>query len=328
MKATNAMLEDAIKIPQVAVPRKKKPSGADLLRPTTWDEFVGQTKLKRRLDVHLSAAMAQERTLDPIFLAGPPGFGKTSLAAIIAHRMNVQLTDLTMPMTERALIQAFRAFRSPGVFFMDELHTLSKGIQEFLLPVVESSQYVDRRGRVYPLENMTLIAATTERDKVITPLFDRFPIKPEFGEYSEEEMNSIVAGMSTRAHVRLPKEVITRLGIAAGGVPRSAQQLVYAARDLRATGVDPTLGAILALVEIDQDGLTAMHVRYLDCLADGGGIAGLKTLEMMLRVPNSVLRELERLLLNRKYIDYTPGGREITPQGMARINHGRMELST
>lgn len=297
----------------------------DPLRPD-WDGFIGQQKLKRRLDVHITAAVNDERTLDPVFLAGPPGFGKTSLAVIIAERLGVPLTTVKMPVTERALISALRAFRGPGVFFMDEIHALPKGLQEMLLPVVDRSTVVNKRGWEFALEGIMLVAATTERDKVIKPLYDRFPIKPEFGEYSDDEMNRIVTGMAHRAGVKLPKPVMSSLGRAAGGVPRNAEQLVFAARDLRASGTDPTLAEILTLVEIDQDGLNATHVRYLRSLAEGGGMMGQKTLEMLLRTSPAVLRETERLLISRKYIEYTPSGREITPEGVRRLDAG-MELS-
>jgi len=224
---------------------------------------------------------------------------------------------LTMPLTERALLNALRNFEG-GILFLDEIHTLTRSRQEQLLTVVSESYVQDNRGRITLIPELTIIGATTERGKIIAPLLDRFPIRPDFIDYTDEELAQIVLGMAENVGVPISHDIAIVLGQAAGGVPRNALRLVFAARDIDAVGETLTTERILTFCRVDHDGLTANHVRYLQTIRGLGGTAGQKTLELTLGHPATTLLQLERLLLQKSLIEYTPSGRELTAGGISR----------
>jgi Holliday junction DNA helicase RuvB len=291
----------------------------DELRPRDWSSFIGQKKLKRRLQVHIRAAVAEGRTLDHILLTGPPGFGKTTLSQLIADEMTNAFRSLTMPVNKRHLDFILRTHT--GVVLLDELHRAAKATQEDLLPVLEFGHLLSRSGMTYDVSDVTIIGATTEPEKIIPPLYDRFVIKPDFEDYSDTEMAEIVQSMADQASVSLRRGMAKELGRAAGGTPRNARQLVLATRDLTVTlDKTPTPNQVLTLCGVGPDGLTDGHMRYLGALEQLGGQAGLKTVGNMLRLNEVVLRDLERLLVNKRLLTYTDRGREMTGDGYARLN--------
>lgn len=287
-----------------------------------FDQFVGQEKLKARLSVSMQSALRRHAPMDHVLLSGPAGVGKSTMARLIANWLGDEIMTLVMPMERQSLTRALREFDG-GILFLDEIHALSKRNQEILLPVLSSSLLVDDRGREIDMGWVTVIAATTERDKLIAPLHDRFPIKPEIEPYTDADLSEIVAGMADRIRVPLDEPTMKALGTASGGVPRNAEAFLLTARDLMVIreGTVPTVEEILGLCEVDPDGLTALHLRYLRVLLDQGGRAGQKTIEMLLQVPAAVLRESERLLMARGLIELLPSGRVLTPLGVARASN-------
>lgn len=286
----------------------------DVLRPASWDDFVGQDAVKRELAVRIAAANEGGRPLEPLLLTGPPGFGKTSLARIIASEMGLPYESFNMPISRPTLTQFVRQF--DGLVLLDEIHRCPPKQQEELLPLLEFDYLQQPDGsRVYS-GFLGIIGATTEPQKIIAPLYDRFVIKPEFDAYTDEQMGTIVAGMASKAGVELETDTAVALGRAAAGTPRNARQLVLAARDLAAVnGAVPSASDVLALCRVDETGLSVQHVRYIETLKALGGKAGVKTLSNLLRLNESVVTDLERLLLTSSYVELTDRGRVLTRRG-------------
>ena len=286
----------------------------DVLRPASWDDFVGQDAVKRELAVRIAAANEGGRPLEPLLLTGPPGFGKTSLARIIASEMALPYESFNMPISRATLTQFVRQF--DGLVLLDEIHRCPPKQQEELLPLLEFDYLQQPDGsRVYS-GFLGIIGATTEPQKLIAPLYDRFVIKPEFDAYTDDQMGTIVAGMAAKAGVELDTDTAVTLGRAAAGTPRNARQLVLAARDLAAVnGAVPSASDVLELCRVDETGLSVQHVRYIETLKALGGKAGVKTLSNLLRLNESVVTDLERLLLTSSYVELTDRGRVLTRRG-------------
>lgn len=288
--------------------------------PESFDGFVGQEAIKKQLQVAIGAARNQMRPMEDVLLTGPPGLGKTTLAGMIANALGDPFESYVMPIKNSALVNLVRRFH--GVVLLDELHRSAK-TQEDLLPLLQFRYIQLPNGTRLYNEWLTIIGATTEREKIIGPLYDRFVHKPEFDVYTENEMAEIVQEMSIQAEVPISQEDAIILGKAAGGTPRNARQLVLTARDLlSSSGKAPTAQEILALVRVDGEGLTYQHKLYLETLDQLGGQAGVKSLSMMLRLHETVIVELERLLIQHGYITYSSRGREMTAKAFAKNGKG------
>lgn len=286
---------------------------AEDLRPTTWSDYVGQAALKERLSTHIQAALIQDKQLPHIMLAGVPGCGKTTLAQIVAEEFAAEFWSFIMPFKEKALIRFLRS--CSGVVLFDEIHRMTPKQQESLLPLIEDGYFQMPNGdRVYARE-LTIIGATTEPEKIIPPLWDRFQIKPPFDEYTDEEMQQIVSSMADRVDVELSADEARVLGRAAGGVPRNAASLVLMTNDLIVTGQFNEIADTLIACRVTEDGLTEEHRRYCKVLAETGGVAGLEILVAHLRMPKQILVDLERLLVKREMLSYSKQGRELLGDG-------------
>lgn len=283
-------------------------------RPTTWDDYIGQTALKERVNTHIESALIRDEPLDHMLLVGVPGCGKTTLAQIIANQYGYDYERFIMPINEKVMVKMIRMLSSM-VWLFDEIHRMTPKQQETLLPVIEDGYFQTNSGDRLYLHDVTIVAATTEPEKIIPPLWDRFKIKPPFDEYTDEEMAQIVTQKARIAGLDVDDDMALALGRASGGVPRNAESLIVMARDLTVTGTEPDVADVLTASRVTEDGLTEDHLRYIKCLASVGGQAGLAILVAHLRMPQTVIVELERLLVKRGFLNYTKQGRELMGDG-------------
>lgn len=288
--------------------------------PTTWDDYVGQRALKSRLIVAARSAKARGTRMEHQLLVATGGQGKSTVAALIAQELGVPMVKLSRPVDDWQVRTVVRQIRAGGLLFLDEIQLWTAKQLAPIYQLTEDGQLDGYCGRkeLYPL--VTVIAATTDPQKLAAPFKSRFAT-PAFAPYSNAEMTEIVAGMAHRTDVPLSLDEVKVLGRATGGVPRNGRQLVAAARDLMVCDVEGwhTARVILPFAGLDPDGLTADHVRYLMLLASSQrGKAGLSTLAGRLGYAEQQVQSLEWLLLDRGYIELATGGRQITAEGAER----------
>lgn len=292
---------------------------------TDWSDFIGQNALKTRLSIHMEGALLLGQALPHVLLSGPPGFGKTTLAGLIAKEMGVEFSVFNCPIAEKILYNiVIGEFGS--VILLDEVHRMSKREQETLLPIIESGMMFTTTGVEVPVDpQLTLIAATTERDKIITPLYNRFMIKPEFEPYTDDQLRQIVKLMAGTSRIEVDDAQALSLGQAAGGIPRNAKHLLVALRDSRlSSGKEPSVQEILDLCQLDENGLTVLHLRYLEYLRRNGA-TGLAVLSTILNIPAGAVVTMEQLLLRKGLISYSKRGRELSGNG---LKYGRKTIKS
>ncbi len=290
----------------------------DQFRPDHWDGFIGQARLKAQLETHIAASTAQGVMPNHMLFCGPPGFGKTTLARIIAARLNKPVEVITMPAPFRELLQLLVVSDFQGVLLLDEFHRLTPKQQEDYLTVIESN-VLEIDGEKFPFENVTIVVATTERKKILDTIVDRFPLKPTIDPYAPDEMGRIVKQMAAMVDVELDVDTATDLGRACAGTPRRARDIALAARDLVFTGTEPTAEAVLHYLRLDADGLTELQLEYLRTLKKLGGEAGLKPLANMLGETPQAVESLERLLVDLGLITFGGKGRKLRSTAYLKI---------
>lgn len=306
------------------------------LRPQAWDEYVGQTKIKENLRILLTAARERGHAAEHILLYGPPGLGKTTLAHLISRTLGTNMRTTSGPAIERVGdLAAILTNLSPGdVLFIDEIHRLSKSIEEVLYPAMESGvlDIIIGKGpsaRTVQLElpPFTLVAATTRISLLSSPLRSRFSggtFRLEF--YAEEELVTILTRSATLLGVEAEPGVISSIASRCRATPRTANYLLKRCRDL-AQLEGKTLTEALAertfeLLEIDTLGLNAPDRAILDAIIHkfNGGPVGLNTIAAATGEEMATIEDvLEPYLIRQGLLERTPRGRIASPLAYAHF---------
>lgn len=291
----------------------------------TWDDYVGQEMVKQQLLVRIHSAKARGERMPHVLLVAEGGSGKTTIAELIAAELGQPLIELNRPPKNNdELIDRIwqLSYGDGGVLFVDEVHLWPPGrAQHALMSLTEAGMIDSDRGPVW-FRNVTVLAATTDPQKLTKPLRSRFACKPTFLPYSDAEISSIIERLLYLEAIEIPAEDLAALAAAAGGNPRQARHLFEATRDLAVTELPHDARTVLAFCDIEPDGLTRDHMAYLQVLAGcRHGRAGKESLSDMLGIATAEVRQLERLLSARGLVSLGgAAGRQITPAGRLRVS--------
>ncbi len=307
------------------------------LRPATFNEYVGQEKVKESLSILMQAARKRNEPIEHILIHGPSGLGKTTLAYLIAKEMNASLRITSGAALEKAgdLGSILSGFSNGDILFIDEVHRLNKLVEETLYPAMENFRLdiVIGKGNSaktlqLQLARFTLIAATTRISLLSNPFRTRFGVNFKLDYYSEENIKSILARSAGLLGVKINPPAIDALASSSRFTPRVANRLLKRCRDFAQVKNSDILTAglveeSLKLLEIDHRGLEATDRKILLTIAKkfGGGPVGIKTIAAALAEEEETLEEVyEPYLMQLGFLARTPRGRVVTNDGLKHVN--------
>ncbi|RLE12919.1 Holliday junction branch migration DNA helicase RuvB [Candidatus Aerophobetes bacterium] len=317
----------------LTTPQFQKEDGRfeNTLRPLKMDEFVGQSKVKQKLEIFIKAALERGDPLDHTLLYGPPGLGKTTLAHIIAHEMGKNIYSTSGSAIDRpgelAKILTNTQLQNGDILFIDEIHRLHPQVEEVLYSAMEDFKVdiilgkgASTRSVKIPLSRFTLIGATTRAGLLTSPLRNRFGVISHLDFYNEDELFAIVIRSSHILGVKIEEEGAREIARRSRGTPRVANRILRRVRDyaqIKGEGIITREIAqkALTILEIDEKGLDVMDRKILQAILYkfGGGPVGIKTLAMAVNEePDTIEEVYEPYLLREGLINRTPRGRVAT----------------
>jgi Holliday junction DNA helicase RuvB len=306
------------------------------LRPPAFSEFAGQAKVCEQLNIMVEAARQRGDVLEHILLSGPPGLGKTTLAHIVANAMGVNIKNTSGPTIEKAgdLAGLLTTLERGDVLFIDEIHALSRVIEEYLYPAMEDykldiiiDQGPNARSVRLNLPKYTLIGATTRSGMISAPLRSRFGMPLRLDYYVAEELQSIVQRSAGLIGVDIDAPGAFEIAARSRGTPRIANNLLRWTRDFAQVRAGNRVtrevaDAALTMRDIDRDGLDETDKRILEALVHkfGGGPVGLNSLAVAIGEDPGTLEDVnEPYLIMQGYLKRTPQGRVAMPAAYKKL---------
>ncbi len=314
------------------------------LRPQTLEEYVGQEKVKENLKVFIEAAKLRKEPLDHVLLYGPPGLGKTTLSMIIAKELGVNIRITSGPAIEKPgdLAALLTNLSQGDVLFIDEIHRLSRSVEEILYPAMEdfSIDIVTGKGQMatsyhLPLPKFTLIGATTRAGQLTAPLRDRFGVILRLEMYTPEELARIIKRSASILNIKISEEGALEIASRSRSTPRIANRLLKRVRDfaqvLNSGEITYNISkTALDKLGIDELGLDANDRRLLETMISfyGGGPVGLETLAAAIGEEAITIEDVyEPFLMQIGFLSRTPRGRCVTPAAYLHLGYKNPNIS-
>jgi Holliday junction DNA helicase RuvB len=318
--------------PDRLIGAEARPDDASLdraIRPRRLADYVGQPAVREQMEIFIGAALARREALDHVLIFGPPGLGKTTLAHIIAHEMQVNLRQTSGPVLEKPgdLAALLTNLEAGDVLFVDEIHRLSPVVEEVLYPAMEDYQLdimigegPAARSIKLDLPPFTLVGATTRAGLLTSPLRDRFGIVQRLEYYSPEDLKTIVSRSAQILSIHTEPEGAAEIARRSRGTPRIANRLLRRVRDFAQVKADghitaPVADQALGMLKVDTLGLDHMDRRLLAAVIEkfDGGPVGVESLAAAIGEERGTIEDvLEPYLIQQGYLMRTPRGRVAT----------------
>ena len=311
------------------------------LRPQTLNDYIGQRKIKETLNVYIEAAKQRGDALDHMLFYGPPGLGKTTLAGIIANEMGVSMKVTSGPAIEKPgeLAAILTRLGEGDLLFIDEIHRLSRQVEEVLYPAMEDGvidvmigKGSDAKSIRFDLPKFTLVGATTRVGMLTAPLRDRFGMINHLEFYTVEELKRIIMQSAKVLNVPIEEKGALELARRSRGTPRLANRILKRVRDFAQVRFDGVITEkvaveVLDLLDVDKLGLDHVDRNLLVTMIEKfkGGPVGLNTIAMsMSEDPGTIEEVYEPYLVKEGFINRTPRGREVTELAYKHLKRHRI----